>query len=391
MRFTQARVNSLKPPAGKADHVETDEAMPGFGVRFRNGGAGVYFIQYKIGRTHGRLSLGKVSKVTLSDAQAAARRHFAVVADKINPSVERAKAVDKVSDTIEPLIDDFVGYLRRNGRADTYLAEVERSLRRYFSPLHRFSAADINRPMVAKLLATIRTDRGPIAADRSRAHLSKFFTWMIAEGHADANPVSGTNRTGSKTRERVLQGSELLAIWQALGDDDYGDIVRLLILTGARRDEIGSLSRGEINLAQKQIELPGNRTKNGLDHIIPLAPAALAILTARTPREDSDFVFGRGERGFSGWSQCKARLDAKLDLGPWVPHDFRRTLSTTLHERLDVPPHIVEAILGHISGHRSGVAGTYNRALYLDQRREALEKYAGHIKGLARARLAVVK
>ena len=176
MKFTQARVNSLKPPAGKADHEEIDEAMPGFGVRFRNGGAGVYFIKYKIGDKHGRLSLGKVSKVTLADAQAAAQRHFAVIADKINPSTERAKAVAKVSDTIEPLIDDFIGYLRRNGRADTYLVEVERSLRRYFRPLHRFDAADINRAMVAKVLATIRTDRGPIAADRSRAHLSKFFT-----------------------------------------------------------------------------------------------------------------------------------------------------------------------------------------------------------------------
>ena len=150
MRFTQARVNSLKPPAGKADHEEIDEAMPGFGIRFRNGGSGTYFIKYRLGGKDGRLSLGKVSKITLADAQAAAKRHFAVLADKIDPSIERARAVAKVSDTIEPLIDDFVGYLRRNGRADTYLAEVERSLRRYFSPLHRFNAADINRAMIAK-------------------------------------------------------------------------------------------------------------------------------------------------------------------------------------------------------------------------------------------------
>ncbi len=114
-------------------------------------------------------------------------------------------------------------------------------------------------------------------------------------------------------------------------------------------------------------------------------------MTARAPREDSDFVFGRGEGGFSGWSQCKGRLDAKLDLAPWTLHDARRSISTVLHEKFNVPPHVVEAILGHISGHRAGVAGTYNRALYLDQRREALEKYAGHIKGLARAKLAVVK
>lgn len=72
-------------------------------------------------------------------------------------------------------------------------------------------------------------------------------------------------------------------------------------------------------------------------------------------------------------------------------HDARRALSTALHERFDVPPHIVEAILGHVSGYRSGVAGTYNRALYLDQRRDALERYANHIKGLTRARLALVQ
>ena len=103
MKFTQARVNSLRPPAGKADHDEIDDAMPGFGVRFRGGGLGTYFIKYKIGTQHGRLSLGKVSKVTLADAQAAARRHFSGVADKVNPSTERAKAVAKASDTIEKL------------------------------------------------------------------------------------------------------------------------------------------------------------------------------------------------------------------------------------------------------------------------------------------------
>ena len=90
MRFTQARVNGLKPPAGKADHDEIDEAMPGFGIRFRNGGSGTYFIQYRIGGKDGRLSLGKVTKITLGDAQAAAKRHFAVIADKIDPS-DRAR------------------------------------------------------------------------------------------------------------------------------------------------------------------------------------------------------------------------------------------------------------------------------------------------------------
>lgn len=391
MRFTQAAVTKFKPPAGKADHVEFDDDMPGFGVRYRDGGPGTYFIQYKIGAKHGRLSLGKVAKVTLEAARVAAKKQFAGIAEKLDPSVERAKATAKVSGTIEPLIDDFVEYLRRNGRSESYLAENMRSLTRYFKALHRFGAADINRAMVAKELSRIRADRGPIAADRSRAHLSKFFSWAIGEGHVDHNPVSGTNKTGSEPRQRVLADKELAAIWKALGDDDYGVICRLLILTGARRDEIGSLSRREINFGQKQIELPSSRTKSGKDHVIPLAPLALAILKAREPREGSDFVFGRGEGGFSGWSQSKDRLDQKLDLEGWVLHDFRRVLSTTMHDKLQVPPHIVEAVLGHISGHKAGVGGVYNKAQYLDQKREAIEKYSDYVEGLTRPRLSVVR
>jgi integrase len=391
VRFTQTSVNSFKPPAGKVDHDEIDEAMPGFGIRFRNGGSGTYFIKYKIGDKHGRLSLGKVNKVTLESARAAAKKQFAAIAEKIDPSVERAKAVAKISGTIEPLIDDFVAYLARNGRSPSYLAENERSLRRYFKALHRFAATDINRAMVAKELSKIRSERGPISSDRSRAHLSKFFNWAIGEGLAESNPTSGTNKTGSKARDRVLRDEELAAIWSALGDDDYGAICKLLTLTGARRDEIGSLSRREINLAQKQIELPGSRTKSGVDHVIPLSATALSILKSREPRQGSDFVFGRGEGGFSGWSQSKERLDAKLDLDGWVLHDFRRTLSTVMHDRLQVQPHVVEAVLGHISGHRGGVAGVYNKAQYLDQKREALERYADHVKGLTRAKLSVVR
>ncbi len=391
MRFTQSAINGLKPPAGKADHVEFDDSMPGFGVRFRNGGAGTYFAQFKVGSKHGRLSLGKVGKVTLDAARVAARKAFAEVAQKANPSVERAKAVAKASETIEPLIPDFLAYLARNGRSESYRAENDRSLNRYFETLHRFPIAEINRATVARELSRIRAERGPISADRARAHLSKFFSWAIAEGMAESNPVSGTNKTGSTARERVLLDAELAAIWQALGDDDYGHILKLLILTGCRRDEIGSLSRSEINLADKLIELPGSRTKSGKDHVIPLSPAALAILKGRDPREGSDFVFGRGEGGFSGWSQSKARLDAKLDVAAWVLHDFRRTLSTVMHDRLGVPPHIVESVLGHVSGHKGGVGGVYNRAQYFDQKRAALEKYALHIKGLTRAKLSIVK
>ena len=286
-----SRINSFQPPAGKIDHDEIDEAMPGFGVRFRNGGTGTFFIKFKIGNKHGRLSLGKVGKVTLADAQAAASEHFAAIADKkIDPSVERARTAAKASDSIGPLIDDFMRYLATKEAQwreaiTVLLRENERTLR----PICKATA-----PLPPPTSTAPWSQRYWRRSGRSAARLlptaaariyRQFFSWAIAEGHTEENPVAGTTKTGSKARDRVLQDSEIAAIWKALGDDDYGDIVRLLILTGARRDEIGSLRRGEINFAQKQIELPGSRTKGGDRSRHPTGSArAVDLEGARTAR-----------------------------------------------------------------------------------------------------------
>jgi integrase len=140
----------------------------------------------------------------------------------------------------------------------------------------------------------------------------------------------------------------------------------------------------EINFAAAQIELPGSRTKTGEAHIIPLCSFALSILKARARRPGSDFVFG-SDRGFSAWSKFKRRLEAKAGIEQqWQLHDFRRSLSTIMNGKLNVPWDVVEACLGHTI---PGVRGIYNRSTYLDQRREALARYADHIR---RAHLSVV-
>ena len=151
------------------------------------------------------------------------------------------------------------------------------------------------------------------------------------------------------------------------------------MLTGARRDEVASLQWSEIDLDGALIVLPPARVKNRRIHEIPLAPAALEILQAQ-PRRSSDFVFGHvGQSGFQGWSKAKAELDARLRLPAWRLHDLRRTTSTIMHDRLDVPPHIVEAVLGHVSGHKAGVAGHYNYAKYQQAKRAALTLWADHL------------
>jgi integrase len=123
------------------------------------------------------------------------------------------------------------------------------------------------------------------------------------------------------------------------------------------------------------------RTKNKRLHELPLSQQARAILERQSRREDRDLIFGLGQGGFSGWSDCKAALDERLKLkADWRLHDLRRTAATIMVDKLGVLPHIVEAILNHVSGHRAGVAGIYNRAKYEADMRQALGRWADHVE-----------
>jgi integrase len=171
------------------------------------------------------------------------------------------------------------------------------------------------------------------------------------------------------------------------------------MLVGCRREEVGSLRWSEVDFAAATVTLPPPRTKNKREHVIPLSPAALAILEERRRRKAvgaSDLVFGRTGRGFRSWAVSKQALDARLaaaggPLAPWVLHDFRRALSTSLHERFNIQPHVVEAVLGHVGGHKAGVAGVYNKALYLTERRRALERWSEHVISLVSSEPAEAK
>ena len=99
-------------------------------------------------------------------------------------------------------------------------------------------------------------------------------------------------------------------------------------------------------------------------------------MSAAQPRR-GPFVFGNGRR-YANWSDPKAALDARAGLTGWRLHDLRRTAATRMAE-LGTLPHVIEAILNHVSGHRAGVAGIYNRATYANEMREALERWGDHI------------
>jgi integrase len=253
--------------------------------------------------------------------------------------------------------------------------------------LHARSLKAIDRRTIAELLSELTDSAGPHAANRVRSTLSAYFSWLIREGLIEVNPVTNTNINETSSRDRVLTAAELRAIWEAAGDDRYGSIIKVLALTGARRDEVGGLLWSEVDLDDALIRLPAERNKNDRPQDIPLSTPALAILRAQ-PHNHPEFVFGGvGRGGFNAWSKFKVKLDARLDppVADWRLHDFRRTISTAMHDQLGIAPHIVEAVLGHV-GHKAGVAGVYNRARYETDKRNALARWAEYLMAVVGGR-----
>jgi integrase len=171
----------------------------------------------------------------------------------------------------------------------------------------------------------------------------------------------------------------LVAVWNAAPEGDFGRIVKLLMLTGQRRDEIADLRWAEI--VDDMIALPAGRTKNSRAHEVPLSPQARLILNDQPQRVGRERVFGYGEGGFSGISRAKSKLDKASGVADWTLHDLRRTMATRMAD-LGVQPHIIEPVLNHVSGHKGGVAGIYNRSTYATEKRAALDLWSSHAQTL---------
>lgn len=388
MRFSKQSISSLRIPAGKPYHIEWDEVLPGFGVRINPTGK-VWVVQYRAGGKSRRETIGRVDTVPLDAAREKAKKTLAKVQLGADPHAEKAQAKARAKITFEAVAERYLKHAQDRLKPRSF-EEVERHLKKHWQPFQGLPISEIRRALVANRLEEIAEQSGPIASNRARAALSALFAWAGAVGLTESNPVMGTMRVANEvSREHVIMDDELAAIWRACRDDDYGRIVRLLILTGQRRDEVGDMKWSELDLDRGLWTIPRERTKNGLTHEVPLSGAALEILRNTARREGRDFVFGEGRGGFSGWSKSKTRLDTRIAkagavMRPWRLHDLRRTVATRITE-IGILPHVVEAILNHVSGHKAGVAGIYNRATYAKEKREALTRWADYILGLNEA------
>jgi integrase len=393
VKLTAANIRTLKLPPGVTDRVFFDEDLPGFGLRVRASGVHTWMIQYAIAGRSRRVVLGLQSALDPSKARATAQKLLAQVRLGKDPAADKARARIAAGETFGALLPRFLRRQETRLRPRSYV-ETVRHLEVNAKPLHGLPIEAVTRRAIADQLAKIEEGIGAITRNRVRSSLSAYFTWLAREGYLDANPVAFTNKAEEKARARAPSDDELRIILRALNagpPDQFNAIVKLLILTGMRRDEVGGLRWDEISPTLPLITLPPPRTKNGREHLVPLSKPALAIVRAlpRRPMADGtpqEHVFGNGD-GYQNWSRAKADLDARIvaaghELEHWTLHDFRRSLSTALHERFGILPHVVETILGHAGGHKSGIAGTYNLASYVPERRRALELWGAHIMGL---------
>lgn len=376
MRLTDSTVAGLTVPDNKSEIIAFDDALPGFGVRLRRGGSKRFVFQYKLNGTNRRVTF---KEANVKRARAAAQILAAKVTLGSDPALEKESAHDAAGDTFRRCLDKYLARPQGKRRERT-LQEIKRHLERNLQPLHRLHIKKIDRRRVADELARLTEEIGAVQTNRTRSSLSAFLNWCAREGYVDVNVAAQTNKHEEVARSRVLDDRELRAVWRALPEDsDYSDIIRLLILTGARLREIANLVWDEVDLDNAIITLPASRTKNHKQHVIPLSAPAQAILKGRG--RDRDLVFGRGIRGFQGFSKAKRLLDERAKLkAPWVVHDLRRSTATGLAKF--VAPHVLESVLNHVGGFRSGVSGVYNQFAYEDEKRHALNLWGAHVIGL---------
>jgi integrase len=386
-------------PKGKTDLIIFDTAIPGFGLRIREGGSRTWLLQYKLaGATH-RMNLGRATAIKPEDARREALRCYNSVQQGGHPAAAKALQKVQAAHTVGDLVHRYLEFKKEGPkplRLRSYI-EVARHLETYAEPLHKLPVASIDRRIIEDLLDKVAKNStkgsGAVTANRLHSSLSAMFTWAMKKELATRNPVISIDKRDETRRSRRLSDAELKVIWEALPPGHYATIVRLLILTGQRLNEIAGLRWSEIDLDRGMIMFPAERVKNKRDHEIPMSAMVRGILEThpRTKGHDLLFTAGNGSQ-FSAWSNSKYDLDAKLEgtiTKAWTTHDLRRTFATRAGD-LGVRPHVIESILNHTSGHRGGIAGTYNYSLYPAETAQALDLWSDHIAAVLAGRKSKV-
>ena len=372
-----------------------DDLVRGLWFRVSPAGAKTWQVVYtrESDSRRQRVKLGRFPAMTLEKARTAALKMVTAVSEGEDPNEERRarKAAMTVEDLGAFYIEKYAKRRKKTWAEDERLLKVE-----VYPKIGRMKAGAVKRRDVLDIIEA-KADAGFVAqSTQMLAVVRKMFNWSVDQDYLLLSPATGIKPRGKAVkRDRVLSEEETRAIWTALPDssisDQTRDIMRLLFLTGQRSGEVCGIARGEIDAARATWTIPGNRTKNGLTHVVPLAPAALDIAAhwLKIAGEEADApLFTRVGEALESNAIAKAtRLKLQVTVHSWTPHDIRRTVATGM-AGLGIAPHVIEAVLNHISGFRAGVAGIYNRNRYELEKRLALVTWAQHVDAVLAGRHA---
>ena len=367
-------------------------------------------LHYRIDGRLRRYTLGNFPAIK----PAQARREASDILDRVragtDPTVEKRErryARPPEADTFGAVAEDYLAkHLAKNAIATTYI-EARRILEKDALPRWRDRPiARITRRDVLELIDAIGARGAEIGANRMLARLRALWNWAIEKDRATQSPLSRMKApTKERPRDRVLSDNELCWLWEAcqLVGFPFGPLIKLLVLTGQRRDEVAGAEWSELDFKRRLWTMPREKAKNNRAHEIQLSDAAIEVLQS-IPRLDAALVFTTtGTRPVSGFSKARGRIDAAMikargrslglpeddrayrkaigvatdkplpvEIEPWTLHDLRRTAATGM-ARLNIAPHVVDKVLNHVSGTIRGVAAVYNRFEYLEERRAALD------------------
>ncbi len=342
-------------------------------------------------RLHGapkKLTLGDYPDLSLAAARRKAEQARGDLAKGNDPSEAKkaARAAAKAKReavTLAALIEDWKALHLAEKRA-SYSREAVRALRYAFDKQLSAPAAALDRDAVVRVLDGITKAGKKAIAGRTAAYGRACYQWAMKRGSLTANPFVNLPRASVVKRERVLTDDELRAIWNATGGEgSYNAIVRMLILTGQRREEVAGMAWSELADDLSVWTIPSQRAKNKAAHIVPLALQAQIIVRAASRIEGQPLVFP-GTRGpFNGFSKAKDALDKASGVKNWRLHDLRRSMATNL-QKLGVRLEVTEAVLNHVSGSRAGIVGVYQRHEYAAEKRQALDAWARRLDAIVK-------
>jgi integrase len=348
-------------------------------------------------RLHGKShkhTLGSYPAIGLAEARSQTGEALRLVHRGINPESVKQTAAP----SFESVVRDFIDRHAKKNRSWTEAARLL-GLRPQLTIIEgglierwgKRPVDDIHRDEVVALLDDI-ADRAPYVANRTLAYLRKLYNWATPRYRLTDSPCRGVSAPGKEqSRDRVLSDEELRRVWLATGEIGYpfGDIVRLLILSGQRLTEVAQMEWSEVDLDAKLWTLPRGRVKNDKGHTVPLSTAAIEIIE-QLPRKGALLFNGRSGRMASGSvSRFKEKLDQLSGVKAWRLHDLRRTTASGM-AGLKIALPVIEKVLNHSSGTFKGVLGVYQRHTFAAEKAEALEAWGRFVTTLAEGKAANV-